>query len=68
MTFTTKLGRFVFDERIPLSIAKLIRDTLVGQRLNPQADNTRLRSEQDYLDYARDKFGLGFMLRGVVLT
>lgn len=67
MTLTTKLGRFIFDERIHLQMAKLIRDTLVGQKLNPTTNSVKLRSEQDYLDYARDTFKLGSMLERVVL-
>lgn len=42
MTFNTKIGKFVFNERITLANAKLVRDTTVAQFLL-RTDGVRLK-------------------------
>lgn len=57
VTFVTPVGRFVFQRTVPLSHAKLIRDAVMGQILNPKSNEPRLRNSQDIYDYARDRLG-----------
>lgn len=57
MTLRCKIGDIVFDEAISLSMAKLIRDTVMGQMLNPKkGDLRKLRSEQDVKLFIHDSF------------
>lgn len=55
MTFTTLIGHFVFSEKADLAKAKLIRDTVVGQILNPK-DGRMLKSGQNVLEYIQATF------------
>lgn len=54
LTFTSKLGRFTFDANVPLSLAKLLRDSVTGQFFNPRTNEPRLHTEEDCQDYARN--------------
>lgn len=57
VTLVTPIGKFVFPKTVPLAHAKLIRDSVVGQILNPKSNEPRLRSSRDIYDYARDRLG-----------
>lgn len=57
ITFVTPVGKFGFSKQVPLSHAKLIRDAVMGQILNPKSNEPRLRNSQDIYDYARDRLG-----------
>lgn len=65
-TIVTPVGRFVFHNSTPLAHAKLIRDAVMGQILNPKSNEPRLRNSQDIYDYARDR--LGYMLARISFT
>jgi hypothetical protein len=56
-TLVTPVGRFVFHNTVPLAHAKLIRDSVVGQILNPKSNEPRLRNSQDIYNFARDRLG-----------
>lgn len=43
MTLTSKIGKFEFSDEITLSMAKLIRDTVMGQILSPPEGTPRLK-------------------------
>lgn len=47
MRFTSKLGNFDFDDSTPLSLAKLVRDTVTAQWFNPSPGSQRLKNEDD---------------------
>lgn len=68
MTFNTKIGKFVFNERITLANAKLVRDTTVAQFLL-RTDGVRLKDAHDCMAYASDTLrGLdGHLLESVTL-
>ena len=67
-TLTSSVGNFVFKSGIPLSKAKLIRDTLMGAISNPQ-DGVRIKSEQQCMEHTKKHFrdNAGFLV-GVNLT
>ena len=46
MTLTCKIGKLEFLDACPLSKAKLIRDTVMGQMLNPPAGSQRLKRDE----------------------
>lgn len=53
ITMTCKVGAFIFDKGIILSRAKLIRDAVMGQILNPKS-RVELRTDVDVYNYVRD--------------
>lgn len=57
ITLVCPVGKFVFQRHVPLIHAKLIRDSVMGQILNPKSNEPRLRNSQDIYDYARDRLG-----------
>lgn len=57
VTFVTPVGKFVFQRTVPLAHAKLIRDSVMGQILNPKSNEPRLRNSKDIYDFARDRLG-----------
>lgn len=68
-TLTCKVGKFIFHDEVRLNTAKLIRDSVMGQMLNPKEGYPRLRSERDCIEYARQSFkNEGPYLAAVVLT
>jgi hypothetical protein len=69
MTFTCAIGKFVFNKKIGLGKAKLIRDTVQGQKLIP-SDGQLLRDETDCLEFARIQFkdSGGHLLERVILA
>lgn len=56
MTLTSKIGQFHFHPETPLSIAKLIRDTVMGQVLAPAPNSRRLRSTEDVDEFVKEFF------------
>lgn len=46
MTLTCKIGKFEFSDDCVLSTAKLIRDTVMGQILNPPEGSQRLKRDE----------------------
>lgn len=46
MTLTCKIGKFEFSDDCVLSKAKLIRDTVMGQMLNPPEGSQRLKRDE----------------------
>lgn len=56
MTFTSAIGRFIFSDRITLSKAKLIRDTVMGQFLIP-TNGERLTNSYKCREFAQKNFG-----------
>lgn len=68
MTLTCKIGRFVFNNRTPLSYAKLIRDTVQAQFLEP-TDGRKLRTAEDCENFVEQLFpSFRNMLERVVLV
>lgn len=56
MTLTCKLGRFTLSKKVPLSHAKLLRDSVMGQFFNPQGGH-RIVDEASAQDYAYEHLG-----------
>lgn len=56
-TLVTPIGKFVFHKSTRMAHAKLIRDSVMGQILNPKSNEPRLRNSRDIYDYARDRLG-----------
>lgn len=56
MTMTTKIGNFTFRKDVPLSHAKLLRDSVLGQFLNPQGGG-RITCEAEAQDFAYEHLG-----------
>lgn len=46
MTLTCKIGKLEFSDDCALSTAKLIRDTVMGQMLNPPEGTPKLRRDE----------------------
>jgi hypothetical protein len=46
MTLTCTIGKLEFDNSITLSMAKLIRDTVMGQILSPSEGSQRLKRDE----------------------
>lgn len=57
MLMTCRIGRLVFAEGTELSHARLVRDTLLGQVLNPQPGTARIHSEQNCYDFIKNECG-----------
>lgn len=55
MRLTCKIGKIEFDDGMPLSKAKLVRDTLMGQVLNP-TDGIKIKNPRGALDFCRQSF------------
>lgn len=55
LVLRNKLGTFIFDQATPLSLAKLVRDTVTGQWFSPRPGSFRLRNEMDCVVYIRDQ-------------
>lgn len=66
ITLVSPVGHFVFDRHVVLSHAKLIRDAVMGQILNPKPNLPRLRNSQDIYSFAQEH--LGRTLEGVSFT
>lgn len=62
MTFVTPVGRFVFLKTTPLSQAKLIRDSVVGELFIPKS-GVKLRNSQDIYSFVKER--LGHILGGI---
>jgi hypothetical protein len=57
MTLTSKVGKFIFADHCELSKAKLIRDTVMGQILNPPEGSQRLpRDEKAIFTFVASAF------------
>lgn len=54
ITLTSKVGNFVFDKRVRLSRAKMIRDAILGQYFNPKPNEPSIKTVDDAYSYARD--------------
>lgn len=68
MTLTSKVGKFIFDDEMPISKAKLIRDTVMGQILNPQ-DGRKIKTDDQAFNFARDSFpGQGLWIKDIILV
>ena len=52
-----KVGRFLFDPNTPLSHTKLVRDTVMGQMLNPKPGDPRVFDEQSAREYVQSCSG-----------
>ena len=46
MTLTCKIGKLEFSDECALSTAKLIRDTVMGQMLNPPEGSPKLKRDE----------------------
>ena len=57
MILTTNIGRLELRDDTPKSVAKLIRDDIVGQANNPQDDHTVFRSGRQVVEWARPRWG-----------
>lgn len=55
LTFTCKLGTFVFEEGVVLSRAKMIRDTVMGQFFSPRRGEPMLVDEEDVHAYISEQ-------------
>lgn len=53
ITLTSKAGRFIFYSDVLLSHAKLIRDMVGAQVVNPQPRAPRIKSSSDARNYVR---------------
>ncbi len=53
ITLTSPIGKFIFGEDTSPSHAKLIRDTIVGQWLNPKIRTNHLHSVEDAMMFMR---------------
>lgn len=67
MTFICAVGKLTFNERVSLSGAKLIRDAIMGQVLNPR-DGVKLKTAVDCFQYAQNYHPEGHLLEDVHLT
>ena len=68
VVFTCAIGKLVFDDNTQLSKAKLIRDTLMAQKLNPKDNVKKLRTDQDCMNFVMDTFKHEFLcLQSVTL-
>lgn len=57
MILTCRIGRLEFSEDTNIIYAKLIRDNLLGQILNPEPGTKKLRSVTNCYDYIRNECG-----------
>lgn len=44
---TCKIGKFTFEDDVPYSLAKLLRDTVMGQMLAPKQREQIVETEED---------------------
>lgn len=58
MILTSAIGKFTFDDKTVLSHAKLVRDTVVGQMLNPKQDCRRVKDDVDACELILDFGGV----------
>lgn len=63
ITLVSPVGHFVFHRSVILSHAKLIRDAVMGQILNPKPNLPRLRNSEDIYSFVQEH--LGRTLEGV---
>lgn len=70
MTLTCKIGKFEFSDECALSTAKLIRDTVMGQILNPPEGSPKLpRDEGQIFQFVASAFKRdGHRLTAIVLA
>lgn len=68
MVLTSAIGKFHFHDSAPLSTAKLIRDTVMGEKLANH--NPQLRTSEDCLNWSHATFKTNSerYLRAVILT
>lgn len=52
--FTCALGTFTFSRRTSLAVAKLVRDTVMGQFFNPKPGEPKLKTEVDCQEFIRN--------------
>lgn len=57
MILTSPVGRFTFDDGVPISHCKIVRDSVVGAILSPPEGTPRIKTEQEAYGYVRDSFG-----------
>lgn len=67
LTFTSPIGNFTFDEDTLLIHAQLVRDTVVGQWLDPKQGTQRIKTVDEAYKFIRDHdsaiiAGVGFKL------
>lgn len=65
ITFTCKMGSFVFNPDVNLERAKGLRDTVAGQFFNPKPGARRIRTEEDIYMYVENDFKDGDLLKGI---
>lgn len=53
LILTCKIGKFTFEEGTPLSLAKLVRDTVMGQMLAPKSRERIIDNEDDAYAFIR---------------
>lgn len=51
LTFTCNLGVFTFGSNVKLSLAKLLRDSVMARYFNPPSGQKRLKTEQDIYEF-----------------
>lgn len=53
---TSKVGTFIFSKKTPLSVAKLVRDTVMGEVLGVQSPNghSKIHSEADAQEFIKN--------------
>lgn len=51
MRYSSMLGNFFFDENVPPSKAKLLRDTVTGQYFNPKPGDPKITTEASALEF-----------------
>lgn len=51
---SSKVGTFFFEDGVPYSHARLIRDSVLGQILSPEPGMPKLKTEQDCKKFVRD--------------
>lgn len=54
MRYSSAIGNFFFDKNVAPSKAKLIRDTVVGQFLNPKPGAPQITSKASAQEFIRD--------------
>lgn len=53
LIMTCKVGKFTFPDGTPLSLAKLVRDTVMGQMLNPKQRELPVHTEAEAYELIR---------------
>lgn len=54
LKFTCKIGTFYFPKETRLSLAKLTRDTVMGQILNPEPRTQQINTAEDAEQFMRN--------------